>query len=308
VRPAAALDIGSNSVKLLIVDASSGELRPLGDMAKVPRLSRGMTDRLTDTAMDETAETVRGLVAFARELGCDPILAVGTACLREAANAREFTDRIKNETNIDVRVIAGPDEARLSYLGALSMQRPAWGHFTVVDIGGRSSEITLGSGMRTLSQTSLPLGAVGLTERFETADICPPECWSELESYIDSRLGRLEPTSVETTTIAVGGVATALALLRLELEQFDGGKVAQVVFRLDELETLLERLRNLPLAEREKLPGMPAGRADILPAGAAILCGIMRRLHDQKIRISDRGLRHGVIMDYLLQQTTDREA
>jgi exopolyphosphatase/guanosine-5'-triphosphate,3'-diphosphate pyrophosphatase len=290
--PFAVIDVGSNSLKMLVSDPD-GEI--LLDTVRNVRLSRGMTTVLQPEPMLATAAAVTELTRAARESGCTEIIAVGTACLRNARNAGEFISMVHDLAEIVIRVLSGEDEARLTFLGAVSGSQPRTEPVTVADMGGGSLEISTGHEYPE-SMISLPLGAVVLSERF--AEI--PESFrrERMRDYIIHHLSEVAPGATGLPLICTGGAAATIASLQRQEWPNDA---ADTTLALAEMENWTERLFALSSTERETLPGMLTNRADIIPAGALVILETMRGLGVNEIVLSHRGLRHGVQAERIRQ-------
>jgi exopolyphosphatase/guanosine-5'-triphosphate,3'-diphosphate pyrophosphatase len=302
--PVAAIDLGSNTTLVLVLDAS-GEV--LLERSRVTRLGRGVFEngRLDPTAAEHTRTAVEEFAAAARALGAEPIVAVGTEALRRAADGVEFLESLVGGGMVDrVRLLSGEDEAR--YAVASHVGNVGETPFTVIDVGGGSTEVIQTSGTdstQVIHSVSLPLGSVRLTESCVRRD--PPDRadFERLAAAIDPALRELAPFALAPaaagSVIAVAGTATTLAALDLELERWDAGRVEGHELRMADLESWLARLSELPLVERRALPGMEPGRADVMVAGLAVLRAVCAELGAAGLRVSSRGVRHGVARELL---------
>lgn len=293
----AAIDVGTNSVKLLVGRVDGRELTPLLVRATVTRLGEGL-DRsglISRAAADRTVATLKEYRALARERGASQITAAGTQVFREAANAEEVLARLKREAEVDVRVLSGPEEARLAFLGAAGAARTP--RVLAIDIGGGSTEVMAGSGEDLHASWCVPTGAVTLTERHLRSD--PPSSAEMLALAADVQAA-LEPVVVragnDSELVGIGGTVSAL-LRALRLTTGDDPKEHHGRFvTFPEIEALSIRLSLMTLKEREAL-GLEPGRADIVVAGAWLLVAAMSRVEARGLRASARGLRHGLLIE-----------
>lgn len=276
-----AIDIGSNSVRLLLwADGHS-----LYKKVDTTRLGEGLaaTGRLSAAAMSRTAESVGRFALEAERQGSDKLYVFATAAARGAENGAEFVRLVKDKCGIDVDVISGEKEAKLGLLGALGGKAGG-----IIDVGGASSEVTVSDGKNIVYAQSLPLGAVRVTELCGT-DIAKTRALisEKLPSYGD--IPKAEMT-------AIGGTATSLVALEKKLAVYDAQKVHGTVMTAAKLEEWAERLLGMTQAERLALPGMDPRRADILGGGAMLLAMIAAYARADKVVVSEADNLEGYIM------------
>ncbi len=295
-----AIDIGTNSIKgVLLARDSAGGWRVVDDRVEIAKLGQGVreTGCLRAEAMDRAAAAVGRLADVLRRAGAGRLVAVGTMALRNAANAGEFLERLRAECGLEVEVVSGEEEARLSFLGAAGGRPGAGGPVAVTDIGGGSTELILGRGAALESKASLDLGALHLTERFLPSD---PPAEAEVEAaraHVGEAVAGLPVPPENSLLVAIGGTATTLAAVVHRLAAYDAAIVHGTVLARATVDGLIERFRSVPLAMRRTIPGLPPERADIILAGSLILRGVMDRVGAGEVTVSDWGLRHGVILD-----------
>ena len=290
----AAIDIGSNSIKMTIGRArDDGGIEDLDWASEVVRLGEGLerTGLLDEQRIEAAIETLRRFAAQARDRGATRIVGVATEATRAAANGATFLDRVRAETGIDVRVIDGQDEAVLTFRG-LQVSTDLTGSIVVADIGGGSTElISARDGVMTAAR-SLPLGSGRLTDRLVMAD--PPRleeiaaCEREASTVIQTLPPHELPSGETDRLIVVGGTGEYLARL-LTNEAID----------LDGVRTVLSRIVTLSAAELADEIDIPEARARVLPAGIAILAAIASRLSPDQIEISRSGVRTGLLLQTL---------
>jgi exopolyphosphatase/guanosine-5'-triphosphate,3'-diphosphate pyrophosphatase len=305
----AAIDLGSNSVLLAIVGDDGAILH---DEARVVGLGRGLGDRgaFDPVRMDATASALRDYAATAERLGVSAgsIRAVATSSARRATNAEAFFERVRRECGLGFRTISGDEEARLTWLGALRDLDVPDGPLLVVDLGGGSTELVLGTDRdpgraEVKVRVSLEIGSVRLTERF----LCPAgassperidtEALARVAEHVDHALApvRLEPAPA--TVVGVAGSVTTLAATLLGLRRYDGARVHGAVVDRAALARLVARLAAADAAERRALVPTAPDRADWLPAAGVILDRILAAADASRLVASDRGLRFGVLAD-----------
>jgi len=307
--PCAALDVGTNSVLMLVAEpAPGGGPRRLFDRSHVTRLGEGLarSGRIGAAGEARTLEALREFARQARALGVERAAAVGTMCLRTAENAAGFMARARAESGFELEAISGQAEARLTFRGVTAELPARAERLALLDPGGGSTEVTFGQGgaaPRIERQTSLDVGVVGLTERFLRADPVAPAELAALRAYLaDEGYAGVRPERPFDLLVAVGGSATTLAAVELALEPYDPDRVHGLRLSRADLERLLARLVALPVAERARLPGLEPKRAEVLPAGAAILLALLDKLGADSLVVSDRGLRHGLWLERFGQQ------
>ena len=295
----AVLDIGSNSIKYLLVDfGKRQQLQVLKDESATTRLAHGIekTQMLGEEAMAETLRVTDGYADDARGVGAEKIIAVATSAARDARNRTDFETRFKEITGVDLLVLTGIQESTLIFKGAISDPAFPQEDVVVMDVGGGSAEWILGRKGQIVEQCSLPLGCVRLTERFLVGDPYSEGSFYEMTHFLEKEIyGIGESFRLENRgLVATGGSACALAGLTCAMENRHE-PVHGCLLDLDQVEAYVDLLRHTPLKEREKLPGIPPGRADIVTAGAAVFAAAMRVLGAERVMVSARGLRYGAL-------------
>ena len=296
---AAAIDVGSNSVKLHVAELGShGGWKVLADRTEITRLGEGLKDTgaITPGAMERTLDALGRFTSEARGLGVERIAAVGTMCLREAANAAEFIMAASTRCAVADEVIDGVEEARLSYLAIISGLPVSQG-VVAFDTGGGSTEFIVGRGSAIERRVSLNLGAVALTQEFLRLDPVTPDELSALLAHLSRSLSRLGPPCKRFTVVGMGGTLTSMAAVKLELATYDPERVHGSLLTRGDVEAQIQRYQETPVAERQTIVGLHPKRADIILAGAAIVLAILRHLDVDHLLVSDRGLRHGLLFD-----------
>jgi len=305
-RRFAAIDVGTNTVLLLVAERRGAGFAPLVERAEITRLGRGVdrAGRLDAAAIRETVEVLARYAAEARSLGAEDIACVATSAARDASNGEEFFSATTRAAGLRPEVISGEEEARLVY-------ESAWRDFgapagsaglAVLDVGGGSTEFTYGLGPAPEARTSVRMGAVRLTERVAPRDPVPPEDLARLRDGAREALAGLAAARARLAgarLVAVAGTVTTLAAVDRALPAYDPEVVHGSTLALAALESLLARLAALPLAERARLPGMEPKRADVIVGGAVVVAEAMRRTRLDPLTVSDRGVRWGLLYDRL---------
>ena len=296
---AATIDIGTNSVLLLVADSEGGALSPVLERATVTRLGEGVdrNRRLLDSACERTLACLTDYAAELSKLGVDRLDAVGTSAMRDAVGGQEFVARAAAILGVAPRVIDGNEEARLTFAGALSGLSQT-GKVTVFDIGGGSTEIIVGSSSaserRIAAAISLDIGSVRLFERHVQSDPPSAEELRSVQRDIALALADAPKPEPGATLVGVAGTITQLAALELELVQYDSTRVHGYTLTRSAVDRLLTHLASLTLAQRRVLPGMEPARADVLVVGSAIAQAVLEWSGAAELVVSDRGVRWGL--------------
>jgi exopolyphosphatase / guanosine-5'-triphosphate,3'-diphosphate pyrophosphatase len=304
----AAIDIGSNSIKLVVVDAASADsFAVLARDKETVRLGHETLREgfLSPEAVERAAECVKRFRSIAEARGAERVLAIATASVRAASNAQEFIDEVERRTGVRVEVLSGIEEARLIGLAASRGCCAGAASLVNVDIGGGSTEISLVRGGVPAAFFSVRLGAVGLTERFISSD--PPKA-KELRALREEVRAALERparelrdagwqhvTGTSGTIIAIGEALRA----QESKQKTQGAQPAGAEIVLSRLERFNEQLAGMTQDERRGVRGVSAQRAEIIVAGGQILEAMMRALSINYLRTCDWALREGVIIDFL---------
>jgi exopolyphosphatase/guanosine-5'-triphosphate,3'-diphosphate pyrophosphatase len=292
----AAIDIGTNTLLLLIARLEGGEIIPLRTEERVPRLGRGVDRerRLEPEAMERAAQVLEEYVPIIRRYSPSTTVVCGTSALRDAANSKEFSRLIAGRTGFALEVLSGEEEAFWSFRGALSGTAEE-GRVTVLDIGGGSTEITLGTARGIDAQLSADIGAVRLTERFFRNDPPRSEEIADAEGAIELGLERAVGFPVSGSRL-VGVAGTVLALAHLSIGGTRPLSEIPPFLGLPEVERLTFWLGTLSTREIQTLSPLMKGRGDVIVAGALILRHVMRRFGFGEVRVSERGLRYGLVL------------
>jgi exopolyphosphatase / guanosine-5'-triphosphate,3'-diphosphate pyrophosphatase len=296
----AVIDVGTNSVKFHVADRFEGGVwRPVADRADVTRLGQGLeqTGRLDPEAMQRTIGAIGGMVDEARRDGAEAITMVGTAGLRIAANSAEFVEQLQAATGVELEVISGEDEGRLAYLAALSGLGLSQESVAVFDTGGGSSQFTFGRGEEVDERFSVNVGAVRFTERFGLAGAVSEDVLASALEAIGADLSRLDGHRVPDRIVGLGGAVTNLAAVMHQLETYDPDVVQGSTLDRSEIDRQIELYRTRSTDERRSIVGLQPNRAEVILAGACIVKTILAKLGGESFTVSDRGLRHGVLVD-----------
>jgi exopolyphosphatase/guanosine-5'-triphosphate,3'-diphosphate pyrophosphatase len=311
-RILAAIDVGTNSIHMVVVkiqpqlpaftiiDREKETVR-LGNFSEE-------TGGLSEDAMERGIRALKRCRAIAHSFKAEEVVAVATSAVREADNGSVFIQRVEQEVGLAINLISGTEEARRIYLGVLSGMTLHGRPHAIIDIGGGSTELILGTGEPHRFLNSTKVGAVRLTARFVTTDPLSDEEFTYLRAYVRGRmepavgdlkqyLGADERLRLVGTSGTIECLATLIAHDRLGLvpDPLNGFQLS-----LSELQEWVHRLRKLTYAERLDLPEMSARRAEIIVAGAVILQETMDMLGTETLTICERALREGVVVDWML--------
>jgi exopolyphosphatase/guanosine-5'-triphosphate,3'-diphosphate pyrophosphatase len=313
----AAIDIGSNSIKLVVVEAAASDsFAVLGREKESVRLGQETLRKqhLAPAAIERAADTIKRFRSIAEARGVDRIVAVATASVREAHNAAEFIDEIESRTGVRVEILSGIEEARLIGLAAAQSCAAPGVSLMNIDIGGGSTEISLMRDGVPAELYSLKLGAVGLTERFIANDPSKPKELRALREEIRNALERpsrelrdvrwQQATGTSGTILAIGE-AMRLRRLRESNQNEQGAQPAAAEITLSLLEKFNERISQMTVAERRGISGISSQRAEIVVAGGQILEGAMRALGLNLLRTCEYALREGVIIERLREMEAE---
>jgi exopolyphosphatase/guanosine-5'-triphosphate,3'-diphosphate pyrophosphatase len=295
----ATVDIGTNTVLLLVAEVdSSGGIATLAEEQHIPRLGKGVDAgrRLAADAMARAAAVLEEYLPLIERHHPESVVLAGTSAVRDAANREEFAELVRRKTGHPLEILSGADEAVWTYRGAVS-GIPLLTAATVVDIGGGSTEITVGTRGRITHSVSLDVGSVRLTERCLKHD---PPTHPELEAAIEVVENTLPAAKdfpfAGTTLVGVAGTATSLAILDRQLPAFSLDAVRNHVLTLDNVHALFRTLREMPVARIRTLSRVMEGRADVITAGALILREIMAHFKFGEMTVSERGVRYGLAL------------
>ena len=299
-RRYAAIDVGTNSVKLNVGERlDDGEWRTVVDRSEMTRLGEGIheTGRLGEEAVRRTVDAIAELAEEARRAGAEEIAVVGTAGLRQAENSDEFLDAVRERAGVLVEVIAGDEEARLSFLAAADALHRGAGRLGVFETGGGSSQFTFGEDGRVQERFSLDLGAVPVTERFGLDRAVDEQTVAAAREAIASQLGPLEGRPPLDVLVGIGGAITNLAGVQLGLDRYEPGRVRGLELGAAEVDRQIELYRTRDAEERRGIRGLQPKRAEVILAGACIVRTVLAKLGRDSLTVSDQGLRHGVLLE-----------
>lgn len=300
----ATIDLGSNTVRLLVADVADERLTVVDQDQRVTRLGEGLTRswRLGEAPAARTADVVVDYVARARAAGAVRVRVVATSAVREAANGAEFAATLERRAGIPVEVVSGQEEARLTLQGIVyGLGGSAPGTLVTFDVGGGSTEYVVARHGALVEAVSLRLGVVPLAERHPLRGPASAAALAALRADVAATLDAALPRRIGSVRpdVLVGsaGTITTLAALDLVLRVYDAARVQGHVLSRAAVERQAARLAALDVAGRAALPCLEPGRADLILPGVAIVLETMTRFAVDRVTVSDFGLREGLLLD-----------
>ncbi len=299
-RRVAAVDMGSNSTRLLVADVAEGVLRERLRRLQITRLAEGVDRerRLGDEPMRRTLAVVSSYAEEARADGAERFLLTATSAVRDAANGGEFLARIRGETGFDTRLLSGGEEAETTFRGVLTGRSGFSGPTVVIDVGGGSTEVAIGDAGGLGQHVSVDAGAVRATERWLVEGPVPLERIARARQALAEQFAREVPASARDAEagLAVAGTATTLAAIDLGLAEYDADRVHGHVLTRAAIEDVLHRLAPMTIEQRRAVPGLEPARAPTIVGGIAVLSVALDTIGLDAVETSDRDILHGVAL------------
>ncbi|MCX8157131.1 MAG: hypothetical protein N3J91_11920 [Verrucomicrobiae bacterium] len=300
----AVIDVGTNSVKLLVADIQNGVVNPVMEGSHQTRLGEGLFRQhlLQPHAIARTVEGVADFVRQARALGAEAVRVYATSAAREAANRNELVDALKSATGLGLEIIPAETEAEWAFLGVLSHPAFAGQDLLLMDLGGGSAQFIVGAGGHARFQASYPLGCVRWLEKTHLSDPPAPaekqECCQRLHAFLSSAvLPALQPhLPAGCQWVGIGGTATILGRMELGMTGFEREQLENLRLPADKVRQWRDHLWSLPLARRRQIAGLPPNRADVILMGTAIFAEVMQLLGFAELCLSTRGPRFGALL------------
>jgi exopolyphosphatase/guanosine-5'-triphosphate,3'-diphosphate pyrophosphatase len=295
----AVVDLGTNTTRLLVAEVEDGHVEELARRTTVTRLGQEVdaNGRLADEAIERVTGVLEDYRRTIEDLEPERVVGLATSAVRDAENGGEFRQMLHDRFGIDVQIIPGEEEARLTFLGATAAREPGEGPLMVIDIGGGSTEFVVGrAGAAPEFSVSTQAGSVRQTERHLRDDPPSPEQLAELESDVRSIIDAAVPDDVRRQVaagIAVAGTATSLAAIDQGLRRYDAKRVHGYKLTLEACERMLGELAGLPLHHRRNVTGLHPDRAPTIVAGAAILVEGIRAFGLDAVEVSEADILHG---------------
>lgn len=304
----AVIDVGTNSVKLLVADVAGPALEVVAELSEQTRLGRGFyhTHHLSGSAIAHTAQAVAAFRAQAEKLGAGAVRVIATSAARDAKNAADLLAAVEKTSGLRVDIISGDQEAEWAFRGMGTDPRLAGQVVLLVEIGGGSTQFIVGDGARLVFCRSYPLGTVRLLEQHPPSD--PPTaaersaCLAAIDEFLAHTVTpALQPAllplaSGSVVCVGTGGTASILGMMELDTAEFDRARLDGIELARAAVERHGDRLWSLPLAQRRQVPGLPPERADVILMGVAIYVAVMEQFKFPVLRVSLRGVRAGALL------------
>ena len=296
----AVIDVGTNSIKFHIGERHpGGTWKTLVDRAEVTRIGEGLDESgdIGPAPLERACAAIRAMVSEAHQYDVRAIAAVGTAWIRLAKNREAVVAAVRERAGVTLEALAGDEEARLAYVGVTSGIGSAEGSRVVFDTGGGSSQFTFGTGSRVDERFSVDVGAVKYTERFGLDRVVEPHVLQEARAAIAADLSRLDGQPQPDALVGMGGAITNITAVRHEMATYDPEVVQGAVIERAEIERQIELYRSRDADARRRIIGLQPKRAEVILAGACIVGSVMDKLRIERMTVSDRGLRHGLLQE-----------
>jgi len=300
VTRVAAVDIGTNSTRLLVADVEDGRVADVERKTRVTRLGEAVDERrrLLPVPVTRVRNVLTDYRRTLESLGAERTLAIATSAIRDAENGEAFLGEIEWSYGFATRLLSGHDEAQMMFRGVTSERELGPGTI-IVDIGGGSTELVAGGPDGVGWHDSLDIGSVRLTERFLHSDPPTQGELSECATAVRALLAERVPDEIRSATrsaVGVAGTITSLAALALGLQQYDRDRVHGFELTRDALDEQLDRLAALPVAERRRVPALDPERAPVIVAGAVIAREALAFFDLEKLEISERDILDGAAL------------
>ena len=303
----AVIDVGTNSVKLLVADVDGHSVIPLSEESEQTRLGKGFyeTHRLQPDAIQDTASVVAQFAGVARSRNVSSIRVIATSAARDALNQDELLGAIRRASGLEVEIISGQQEADLVYQGVRSDPKLAGERLLILDVGGGSAEFIIGENEHPQFAQSFPLGSVRLLEHLRISDPPTADELAQCRNYLKDFFARhirpaVNPVLTENRTptrlIGTGGAATILARMEYELSKYQRPEIEGALITLESVRKWMAKLWSMPLQERRGITGLPKKRADVILPGLAIYEAVLQEFGFSELRASTRGLRFAAVL------------
>lgn len=307
MRKFAAIDIGTNSMRLMLCEVNGEAIIKKEKELIVTRIGRDVsaTRLISDKAMGRNIEALKYFKNRSDKYGAEKVLAIATSAVRDASNKNAFVESAKSEAGIDVMVIQGQEEAELGIVGVMSEIEDSRENVLVIDIGGGSTELVLGSKQGIDYSVSINAGTVRMTEQYVKADPISDgdieNMKNKLSVIFKEPLEYLSDKKIDKV-IAIGGTATTVGAIYCGLSIYNPKIVHNTCINIDFISKTFERLRSMTVQERYKVNGLQKERADVIPAGIFIMEHLLEGLNKKEVIISENDNLEGIIVKYILNK------
>lgn len=303
MKRVAIIDIGTNSIKFFVGERNEdGTIQTIVDKNDIAQLGEGLreTGLICPEALERNAQSVAAFAKEAIENGAEKIVSVGTMALRTAKNSADFVARVKELCGVEVQIIPGEEEARLSYLAVLSgLPLEEGGELVIFDTGGGSTEFIFGEGTTLKNRFSVNLGALIITENFFNDDPVKEGSVDAAIAYIDEEFAKAGVVGKPIQVVGMGGTVTSMGAVKHKMVKYNPDIIQGSTLTKEDVQEQVDTYAARTVEQRRELPGLQPKRAGTILAGACILKNILARLDAPQLTISDRGLRHGLAFDLL---------
>ena len=309
----ASIDVGTNTLRLLVAEQQGSDLKPIVYRRRITRLGGGYTED-GGISREAAQRTFEALEDFRREIdraAASTVMAFATSVVRRACNREWFRDEVRKRTGIEITIITGGEEARLSLLGVLSVIDDRSGKKLVMDVGGGSTEFIATVDGVTAGAWSMELGVVHLTEKYLLSDPASEGELKEIEDDVRGVLGDLKArmrrdgvdpgafSAPGASFVGTAGTITTLAAIDQELEEYDRSRINNYTLKIEGIAAIFRRISAMTLSEREEVLKLEKGREDLIIPGTAITLLAMEAFGFNEAKVSDAGLLEGIILDRL---------
>jgi exopolyphosphatase/guanosine-5'-triphosphate,3'-diphosphate pyrophosphatase len=303
----AVIDVGTNSVKLLVADVEGHSVIPVFEESEQTRLGKDFyeTHQLRRDAINDTASVVAQFAGVARVRNAISLRVIATSAARDARNKQELLDAIKKLSGLDVEIISGEQEADLVYQGMRSDPNLGGQRLLIIDVGGGSAEFIIGQHEHPEFAQSFPLGSVRLLEHLRPSDPPTPEelarCRNYLRTFFADHVHKiihpvLSNGRERTRLIGAGGAAAILARMEYALDKYRRHEIEGALITIESVRGWMRKLWSMPLRERQTITGLPRKRADVILTGMAIYETVLEEFGFADLRASTRGLRFAAVL------------
>lgn len=302
----AAIDIGTNSMRLMLCEIVGNYIAKKEKELIVTRIGKELSKSgaITEKAWTRNIDALKYFKNKADRYGAEAVIAIATSALRDASNGEAFVAAARSQAGVDVRIISGEEEAELGIMGVMSELEDSLAPVLVIDIGGGSTELILGSRAKTDYSVSIAAGAVRMTEQFIRGNPISDEDITYLKNKLNELfkepLDYLAEKKIGRIT-AIGGTATTIAAIYHGLDIYKPEIVHNTIIDIEFIDSTLKSLKAMPLQERYRVKGLQKERADVIPAGLYIMQHIVKGLGKEKLAISENDNLEGIISKYAVE-------
>ena len=297
----ASIDIGTNSVLLLVANIRDGGIEVLEEKQAVPRLGKGVDadKNLNPDSCDRVVEVLKKYKAHLEEnypQAANDVVVTATSAVRDSSNREEFLNQIYQETGWRVQLLTGEEEAQTTYTGAISVLKDQNENFVVLDIGGGSTEIALGKQLQLSSGISVDMGSVRFSERYLKSDPPKKEELETLRTEVNSLLKTKSFNLKKYRLVGVAGTVTSIAAIELGLDEYNASRINGYLLKKKSVEEFIDEFSKITSDEIEqKYSPFLTGRGDVITGGLIILHEFMNHFNFDELIVSTGGIRHGIL-------------